>query len=372
MSETNTPLPSCPVALSAFPPNIQKCLDPMAPLPMRMMAAKGILVAAPRDFLCAMYVLTFDPDAKVSETARASAAGLPDKILVGLRDHDLPPAVLAFYGAALEGRDQYLELIALNPSSPDEAIAAMAAGVGEKLGEIIAGNQLRILRDDRVVRALVANPQVRGSTKEGLLDFCVRSGLILPDMPEYAEARRRIFGEDPALVEEFSARELDTIDAVIEEFGDALTGEETPVAEERRLTFTQRLTKMSVVNKIKLAKLGNKEARTLLLRDPNKLVALAAVSSPRITEGEILALSTSRTLHEDVLRYIINNREWTRAYQVKVNLVNNPKCPPAIGLKFLQHLHPSELKAVARNKNIASVLVTHARLALQKKEAGNR
>lgn len=364
--------PACPVPLSAFPPNMQKSLDPASPLPVRMMAAKGILVAAPRDFLTAMYVLTFDPDPKVAETARASTAKMQDKVLVGLRDDDLPASVLSFYARTLVGQDNYLEFVALNQATPDEAIATMAATASEKLGEILAGNQLRILRDDRIVRALVANPAVRGSTKEGLLDFCVRSGLVLADLPEYVEARQRILGKDPKAVEELAQAEQHTVEAVLAEFGEALTSEDVRVDEAKRVTFMQKVLKLSVAQKIKLATLGNKEARTLLLRDSNKLVALAAVTSPRITDGEIIALSNSRTLHDDVMRYIVNNREWVRNYQVKVNLVNNPKCPPGLGLKFLQHLHPSDLKNVARNKNIASMLQTQARLALQKKESGGK
>jgi hypothetical protein len=295
-----------------------------------------------------------------------------DKIHSALRDDELHPAILAFYASVLAGQDVYLEFIALNQAASDETVAAIAASCSERVAEVVSQNQLRILRDERIVRALVGNPATRPSTRDGVLDFCVRSGLVIRDMPEYLEARRRVLGEDPKVHEVLAAAEEHTVEKVIEEFGAAVTDESADVADDQRLTFTQRVMRMSVSQKIKLATLGNKEARTMLLRDSNKLVALAAVTSPRITDGEVLALSKSRTLHEDVMRYITNNREWVKNYQIKVNLVNNPKCPVGISMKFLQHLHPSELKEVARNKNIASTLQTTARQMLAKKESGGK
>ena len=75
--------------------------------------------------------------------------------------------------------------------------------------------------------------------------------------------------------------------------------------------------KMTVYQKIKLARLGNREARGLLVRDRNKVVAVAAVTSPKITEIEIVALAQSRNVSDEVLRLVAQNRQWTRAYQVK-------------------------------------------------------
>ena len=360
--------PQSPIPLSAFPPAVQRAVDPKSPLPVRMMAAKGIIACPPRDLLTALFTLTFDPDPKVAETATGSAAALPGKLLSGLRDEDLDPQALSFYAVALAGNAQALEMIALNPSTPDEALAEMAKSAPDAIIEIISQNQLRILRDERIVRGIVSNPNTRIATKDSLLDFCVRSGMILADLPEYVASRKRILGEDPVAAAAIRQSEQNTADAIAAAFGSAVTVEGAPITEEERLTFTQRVMKMSVAQKIKLATLGNKEARTMLLRDSNKLVALASVQSPRITDGEILSLSNSRTLHDEVMRYILRNRDWLKNYQVKVNLANNPKTPIATGIKLLQFLHVSELKVVARNKNIAQVIQNQARGHLLKKE----
>ena len=86
---------------------------------------------------------------------------------------------------------------------------------------------------------------------------------------------------------------------------------------------------MSVSEKIKLATLGNKEARTLLLRDSNKLVCMAAATSPRITDGEILGLANSRTVNADVLRYVYSSREFLKTYVDQVLAGEEPEGPAA-------------------------------------------
>jgi hypothetical protein len=361
------------IAVSSLPPDVfsptvARNIDPRSPVPVRLMAAKGLIACPPRELLMAVYQLTFDPEPKVSETARAFAGAMPDKLLAGLRDEELPATVLTFYAHQLRNNERAMEMVALNVTTPDESVAELAEIASDAVVEIISQNQLRILRDERIVRAIVRNPNTRIATKDTLLDFCVRSGLSMPDVPEYVDARRRIFGEEPAVAAVLVESEKHTVEKVVADLGEAITSEAAPeLPEGKKLTFTQRIMKMSVSERIKLATLGNKEARTVLLRDSNKLVCLAAVTSPRLTDAEVVALSSNRTLHEEVMRYISTNREWLKMYQVKVNLVNNPKLNPGAGLRFLQFLHEPELKAVARNKNISAVLQTAARRALQPK-----
>lgn len=359
----------CPLTLDAFPPNLRRSLDPASPAAVRMMAAKGLIVGSAREQLSALFFLSYDEDPKISDTARVTAGKANDKLHTGLRDDSLSPVVIDFYASALEGNDTYLEFIVLNQATSDETVARIAAVAEDRTVEVIAQNQLRLLRDERIVRALAQNPKVRVATRDKVLDFCVRSGLVLRDLPAYVEARKRILGEDPEVLRAVEAQEENTAEKLLADYDDKLRDDGERVEEKERLSFTQRVMQMTVSEKIKLATLGNKEARTILLRESNKLVALAAVSSPRITDGEVVSLTNSRTLHEDVMRYICSNREWIRNYQVKVNLVNNPKTPLAVSLKLLPHLHPSDLKVVARNKNIPSTLQTQAKGALMKKGA---
>src|SRR5207237_3450066 len=121
------PEAECPVALSALPANFQKHVDPKAPVPLRMMGAKALVPMGPKDMATALFMLTFDADAGVRETAVKNAAGLPDRILaVALRDETADGRVLDYYVTALQAKIEYLEMLILNPSTPDEAVARVA------------------------------------------------------------------------------------------------------------------------------------------------------------------------------------------------------------------------------------------------------
>ncbi len=141
--------------------------------------------------------------------------------------------------------------------------------------------------------------------------------------------------------------------------------------EQKHLTITQQIIKLSVAKKVEWAnKKGNREVRTLLLRDPNKLVQLAVIQSPRITDGEIAKVALSRTAPQEVLQYIYNNRQLMKNYQIKVNLINNPKMPVAVSMRFLSSLRAAEVKAVAKNKNVPHGLASAAKRLLEKKSGG--
>jgi hypothetical protein len=374
--------PTCPLSLDVLTANFRKHVDPAAPAPLRMMGAKGLVPMAPKEMATALFMLTFDADAAVRETAGKTAASLPDRILsVALRDETIDGRVLDWFAVAVAARVEYLEMIVLNAGTSDETIARIAATAPDRVTEIVAQNQLRILRHEGIVRALVANPATRPASLDNVTDFCVRSGLVLSDLPAFREARRRVLGEasedNEALAAAANAakEEAEAIEA-LEKLGavhadGAAEPEplgEAAAAEARRMSIAQQVMKLTIAKKIEWAnKKGNKEVRTLLLRDPNKLVQMAVVQSPRITEEEIGKLSNSRVLPQEVLSYIYNNRQLTKNYQIKVNLVNNPKVPVAVAMRYLSLLRASELKGLAKNKNVPNAVANAARNLLEKK-----
>lgn len=349
-----------------LPPSLRRHADPAAQAPLRTMGARLLVPASPQDALCLLYLLSFDPEEAIRLQAEETAAALPEKVaLAGLRDEGVPGPVLGWLVAKVRHDESRLELLALNPSTPDDALAQVAGGCTPKVGEILAQNQLRLLRSEPFLRSLLGNPDLPASVRDGVADFAFRSGIYLEDVGPLVEAKRRIVGDDPLPPPGPTADEL--LQEMHRELRDEREGgEELP--EERKLTLTQRLIQMSVAEKIKLATLGNKEARTLLLRDTNKLVCLAAVQSPRITEAEIIALSLTRTTQEEIIRTISNNREWMKLYPVKVNLTKNPKTPVATALRLIPHLRERELKELQSSKGVPHVVQTTARGLLMKKK----
>jgi hypothetical protein len=263
-------------------------------------------------------------------------------------------------------QDVYAEMLVLNSCTPDESIARAASHCGVRTAEIIAQNQLRLLRHEDIVRQLCLNPGCGRALIDSVCDFCVRSGLVLADVPQIRAARVRIFGPQAA---EAPPDLGPTADEVIEEFAELADENAPPMEEGKRLTLAQRIMKMSIAEKIKLATKGNKEARSYLLRDSNKLVAVAVIRSPKITDGEVLAVANNRAAQDDVLRVVFNNREWLKDYRVKLALTKNPKVPLPVALKFLAQLRESEVKDLCKNKNVPSSVQMMARKMMDKKNA---
>ena len=367
-------MPDCPLSLDLLPKPLQKHADPKAPAPLRTMGAKGLVPAvAPSDLCTLLFMLSFDPDEPIRETARRTVEGLPDKIWsVALRSEGMKGQVLDWLAERFAGKDAAIELVLLNPATSDETIARLAPVVSQKLTEIIRQNELRLLRHDPIIRALCLNPSALASSLDGACDFCVRNGLTLLDVPRLVEAHKRVHGVDPTVK---PPEPGETAAALMAEFGDELArerGDEAAAAaseeDPKKVTINQRIMKMSVAEKIKLATLGNKEARALLLRDSNKLVTLAAATSPRITDGEILSLANSRTANSDVLRYIYSNREFLKTYAIKISLVKNPKVPLPTALKMMYTLQEKDIKELSRDRNVPQTIQAQAKSFMMKKE----
>ena len=116
-----------------------------------------------------------------------------------------------------------------------------------------------------------------------------------------------------------------------------------------------------IAERVNLARSGNKELRRILIRDPSRAVQVAVLGNPRITEGEIEQIASSKRVDDEVIRIIINNREWVRSYGVKAALVKNPRTPLRASLGFLPHMRDKELNHLANSKNVPNVIAVAAK-----------
>ena len=124
-------------------------------------------------------------------------------------------------------------------------------------------------------------------------------------------------------------------------------------------------------SKIRAATLGYAFIRGEAIRDPLRLVALAAIKSPGVTEIEAARYAGNQILSEDVIRYIASKREWTKIYGVKVSLCRNPKAPIADVTRLMPFLRERDLQAIVKSKGVPSAVVAQAR-KLQMARGGKR
>lgn len=135
----------------------------------------------------------------------------------------------------------------------------------------------------------------------------------------------------------------------------------------QREMLYQKILKMNYPEKLRLAIFGNRETRNLLIRNPVKMISLAVLRNPKITENEVLKYAQQKNLSEDVILAIAKHQKWIKTYQVKLAVVSNPKTPLSVAIIFLSHLLEKDLKSLSRNKNISSVLSRAAYQTLLKR-----
>jgi hypothetical protein len=143
---------------------------------------------------------------------------------------------------------------------------------------------------------------------------------------------------------------------------------EQEYSEEQRQNLYQKILKMTVPEKIRLAMLGNREARNFLIHDRNKIISMAVLRSPKMSNSEILNFAQQKNTPDDVVLTISKNRIWMRNYLIKVAIVSNPKTPLTVAIKFLDHLHDKDLQTLYRSKNVPSVLAQAAGRVLLKRK----
>jgi hypothetical protein len=119
-----------------------------------------------------------------------------------------------------------------------------------------------------------------------------------------------------------------------------------------KVSAVQKIYRLNTAEKLITALKGTREERAILIRDPNRLVAIAVLGSPRITEPEIEAISGMKSVSDEILRKIGNHREWTKRYSVMKNLVCNPRTPIGIALSLVPRLSPRDVKGIAVDRNV--------------------
>ena len=131
-------------------------------------------------------------------------------------------------------------------------------------------------------------------------------------------------------------------------------------------SMTQQIQNMGIVERVRVAMKGSREARTMLIRDPNKMVASAVLSSPKLTMAEVESFAKMASVSDDVLRAIAQNRGWVKNYGVAHGLVKNPKTPVAMSLNLMQRLVDRDVRALAVDRNVPEPLRLAARKRMVK------
>ncbi|MDX2053734.1 MAG: hypothetical protein SFV15_15135 [Polyangiaceae bacterium] len=364
--------------LPALPTAAQRILAPTTPVGAKKLAARGIIPGLkPGDIATVVAALTRDADPEVAQTARTTFSNLPAPILAGALESDLQESVIELFASEFSRSHGVIEHLLRMPQIGVRALEFLATAADERAGELIATNENLLLKHPTVIEKLYMNRRVRMSTADRLLELAIRNDIEL-NIPAYKEAAQAIrneliveasveptfddvlFAEARAVDESIVLSDEDDTHEVDEE------GEEK--IKEKCVPLHTLIAQMTITQKIRKAMLGDAAARLLLVRDPNRLVAAAAAKSPNMREPEAARIAASRAVSEDVLRIISLNREFTRSYQVKLNLVTNPRTPFSFAARIIPLLRDNDLKILSKSKNVNGAISQAVRQQLQRKE----
>lgn len=288
----------------------------------KLKAAGGEVPLSANDLGTLLFFLAHDADPDVSAMAVRTLRELPEAFLVAMAGFpDLHPRVL----------DLLARLHAARPA---------------------------------VVARIVSHPQVDEETRLFLAGKGV-SGIAAPPEPAPGEGEPR---ETP------TGRDAITGGDEGEEQGED-TGEDLEAVDEESEEFKSKYKlaqQMGIGDKIKMALTGDKEWRSILIKDSNKLVSGGVIKNPRLTEPEVLAIAKSAVQNEEIMRVICNNKEWLKNYQIRKALVQNHKTPLPFAIKHLGSLSEKDIAAIAKSKNVSSVISTQARRILLNKQQKGR
>ncbi|HWU88280.1 MAG TPA: hypothetical protein VN253_13430 [Kofleriaceae bacterium] len=344
----------------------------LGPGPGRVMAARGIMPLSSGDQVAVLYQLALDADTGLAQAARTTAAGLPEKLVAGaLADPAVDPRVLDFFAGLAAGKPAVFDAIVLNPSAADPTIAMLAAKGGAREVDLIAQNEQRVLRHPEIIAAMYMNRRARMSTIDRVVELAVRNRVRVPGLAAWDEVARALTGpsaggRDDAMFEGVLAAAAGDDSALTA--GDA--EQVLPEDEEGRPHAELPFRELSIPAKIRLATLGNAFIRAAAIRDPSRMVAIAAIKAPGVTDIEAAHYAGNRNLIEDVIRYIATKREWTKLYGVKVSLCRNPKTPIAESTRLLPFLRERDIHNLSKSKGVPSALVAQARKLLMQRRAG--
>jgi hypothetical protein len=365
------------IVVSALPVPAQKALAPDAPVPLRTMAARGILPGLkPGDIVTVVAVLMGADDAVLANTARTTLEKLPPAMLTGVLAADLPGSVIERLVEARPREEELVLAVLRMPRVTTAALEQLAASATERLGEIIATNEVLMLAHPTVIEKLYMNKAVRMSTADRLIELAVRNNIELA-IPAFKEAAAAIMNE---LIPEPSAEPTydDVHFSKVAEIADQIAideGEDThelddegeEKVKEKLKPLHIEIAEASVSEKIRMATLGTSAQRLLLVRDSNRLVAAAAAKSPGLRESEAVQISASRAVSDEVLRIIAMNRDLVRSYQVKLNLVQNPRTPLTFASRLVPHLRDSDLRTLAKSKNVSAAVAQMVQQQISRK-----
>lgn len=286
-------------------------------------------------------------------------------------DPSTPPEILDYFLDSQNCRAPLVASLCENPRVEESKLLQLASIAStDQLTAMLTSQRAHSF--ESVLQAIMANPHLGDKDRAELHRQCETSGgqkqtpdtsrdaaeeeILQVYQTEHAEEIASEQHKSFELVQEHPDEEDELAEALVEAKKLETQAPRAPVKEPERVSTLQRIARMTVGERVQLAMKGTKDERFILIRDGSKVVSLAVLESPKLSEAEMETFAAMKNVQQAVLRGIAGKRRFMKQYAVVRALANNPRCPLEISLSLLPHLLTNDLHGLSRNKNIGDTL----------------
>jgi len=375
-----------------MPRMIDLIRNSQVPSNLMQSAARGALSAPPAETIEILVHLALH-NKLFGEQARLTLAGWDEKAsLAAAADPQTSAEVLGYFVSPENLRPRLLPALADNPSVEEESLDMLATSGSRAVVETLLKSQ-RVLSSPRLLQALQSNANLRpnelgeiagklaaletrragdrDATDTGVPDEVIESTVtkyLEENAAEVAAEKDKPFEPLGPVHEdaggEVAASEVASADAAGKSAAAAgksaaaaaVHAKKLPVHEDRRDSTLQKISNLDIKGRIALAMRGGKEERSILIRDSTKLVSLAVLDSPKVSETEVEGYALQKNVLESVLRAIPLKRKFAKNYNIMRNLVFNPRTPLDLSLTLMKNLLVHDLKNLSGNKEVSDTI----------------
>ena len=377
------------------------------PASLMRSAARGALSLPPAEMLEILVLLA--PHPVFGEQAQLTLAGWDEAAVIDVvRDPQAPPAVLTYLSDPANLRPPLLPALLENPGVPESRLAELALRASAPQLPVFAAST-RVCSCPEVVRILLQNPELTETDRErlqpcgtGQETAAVSAAEGEPDAVSSAKnpesedlldlGLREYLQEHDKEIKEEGEKPFQLVDSTAEERAEIEGAQQEPAPKgvslagaaaramdlalsggsRERISPVQKIARMGVGDRVKLAYVGSRDERFILIRDAARVVSSAVLESPKLTDAEVETFAALKTVGENVLRVIASKRKFKRINALKRILTNNPRCPTEIALPMVKELQLPELKSLMTNKNVSDTVRNYALKTYRDKSTSRR
>jgi hypothetical protein len=139
-----------------------------------------------------------------------------------------------------------------------------------------------------------------------------------------------------------------------------------PAAAPPAATAPARHDSLSRMEKVQKALHGTRDERNAILRDRDRTLHSFVLKNPQLDADDVVAIARNPQLAADMLQQVGDRKEWLQRPAVALALARNPKTPPELAVRALEHVPVEAVRQLAKGAGA----LPHVQAAARKRLLG--